>query len=242
MALTVMAWNVLQGGGERAARLAEAVRTVGPDVLMVTEYRHRAKHRLAERLAESGLVHQIEDADPAGYAGMLTASRHPLTPGDVAFGSETDSHRFRHLVVRGWDLVSAYVPGMSAEANRKEKYWQFLVDQAGPALAQRKCLITGDLNTGLHYRDEPGATLTCANHMQALFDAGWRDAWVERNRRSRPPGTWISNTGSPFRLDHAFLSPAAPKARVDYPPMIDTEKVLGRGGLSDHLPVVVRLP
>lgn len=223
--------------------MAQAVRTVGPDVLMVTEYRHRAKHRLAERLAEIGLAHQIEDPDLAGnHTGMLTASRHPLTPGDVVFDSDTDNHRFRHVVVRGWDVVSAYIPGKDAKANRKEKYWQFLVEQAGPVLAQRKCLITGDLNTGLHYRDELGATLVCANHMQALFEAGWRDAWVERNPRQRPPGTWISNTGNPFRLDHAFLSPAAPKARVDYPLTIGTETVWGRGGLSDHLPVVVRLP
>ena len=76
-----------------------------------------------------------------------------------------------------------------------------------------------------------------------LEAAGWRDAWIERNPRRRPPGTWFSpKYDNPFRLDHALLSPDAPRSRhVDYPSAIDGQNVLGRGGLSDHLPVVVKL-
>lgn len=244
MALKVVAWNVRQGGGGRAPRLADAVRTLSPDVVMISEYRHISRHGLAERLAAAGLGHQVESPDPRdGYTGMLICSRHQIDTGDVAFDSVTDGHRFCHFVVKGWDLVSSYIPGMKAEANRKEKYWQFLVNEAGPALAERRCLIAGDLNTGLHYRDELGATLACSELMQELFDAGWRDAWVERNRIARPPGTWISTAGNPFRLDHALLSPKSPRARnVDYPVVIGGEGVLGPGGLSDHLPVVISLP
>lgn len=78
--------------------------------------------------------------------------------------------------------------------------------------------------------------------MESLESRGWRDAWIERNRSTRPPGTRFSpNGGNPFRLDHAILSPAAKRAKsVDYPDMVGDRSVLEAPNVSDHLPLTIR--
>jgi exonuclease III len=105
-------------------------------------------------------------------------------------------------------------------------------------------LLIGDLNTGLHYRDEPGATFDCSEAMVELQQRGWTDAWIEQGRGKRPPASWWSpGYKTPYRLDHALLSPVSSRATtVEYPTHLDGDRMLcGRGALSDHTPLVVTL-
>jgi exodeoxyribonuclease III len=241
--LTVTAWNVRQGGGERAQRIVDAIATLQTDVAILSEWRANARNGLAARLEAAGFVHQVARPDPLGkYASILVASRRRIEVGPIVYTDVDDGHRFCHVVVDGWSIGGAYIPGHEDWNDRKQRFWSFILatwaeQVAGPAL------LCGDLNTGLWYRDEPGATLCCHDQHAALEHAGWRDAWIERNRQARPPATWFSPTGNGFRLDHALLSPNAPRSRrVDYPREIGDASVLGRGGLSDHLPLVISLP
>ena len=242
--LKVLAWNVQQGGGNRIPRIVAAIESEVPDVVVISEPRAGGRNCIASRLEDAGYVEQQGGQDPSGseYAALLIASRAPFEQGDVTFTSETDGHRFQHVTVDGVDLVGLYIPGVGAPDKRKQKFWDFLVGEAAPQLIGRKAMLIGDLNTGLHYRDEPGATLHCSEQFQALLDAGWVDAWVDRNPKARPPGTWISNGDNPFRIDHALVSPVVARARsVAYPTEINGESVFGENRLSDHLPVVVEL-
>lgn len=242
--LKVFAWNVQQGGGGRIPRIVAAIESENPDVVVISEPRAGGSNCIASRLEDAGYVEQQGGEDPSGsaYAALLIASRSPFEQGDVAFSSEADGHRFQHVKVNDLDLVGLYIPGIGAPDRRKQKFWDFLADEAAPKLVGRKAMLIGDLNTGLHYRDELGATLHCSEQFQTLLDAGWVDAWVDRNRKERPPGTWISNDGNPFRLDHALVSPMAGRAKsVAYPAELNGEPVFGENRLSDHLPVVVEL-
>jgi exonuclease III len=242
---TVTAWNIRQGGGDRAQRIVEALEHLGTDIAVLGEWRATSPNRIAHRLAAAGYEHQIGEPDPAGgYAGLLVASKRPIRSGAIVYDDPTDGHRFQHVEVIGtlWVIGAAYIPGHEQDTDRKRRYWDFIVNSWAPRTAQ-PALLCGDLNTGLHYRDELGATLQCHDRHSQLEASGWRDAWIERNPRRRPPGTWFSpKYDNPFRLDHAILSPTAPRARrTDYPATIAGQAVLGQGGLSDHLPVVVQL-
>ena len=131
------------------------------------------------------------------------------------------------------------------ELERKPAFWRFLVNDVEPVLRDVPAVVVGDLNTGLHYRDEPGATLVCAAEMAEFETRGWRDGWISRNPLARPPATWWSpQAKTPYRLDHALVSPASPRLRhVDYPERLDNgTPFVGPGGLSDHLPLVIDLP
>jgi exodeoxyribonuclease III len=252
--MRVVGWNVQQGGGPRIARLMSAMATLDADILVLSE--HRWSSSLARTLADHGWIHQVGTPDPAGgYAAVLVASRYPLRRLDPRVVGENCSQRWAYVEVVGreWAIAGALIPGIHRDhPTRKAQFWDFVLSEFAPVAADRPSLLIGDLNTGLHGIDEIGATLRCAEHMAALRSAGWVDVWHDLNPSERPPSTWWEPaTGNGFRLDHAFLSPASPRAiSIDYPLEIGGEattragarKVAGeRAPLSDHVPVVVEL-
>jgi exonuclease III len=242
----VTAWNIRQGGGDRAQRIVDALVAVDTDVAVLGEWRATSPNRLVERLAEVGYVHTIQQPDPlGGYAAVLVASRVPIESGANVYADESEGHRFVEFRAAGIPhvIAGALIPAHESGTDRKDRFWQYVVEEWAPSVAHEPALLCGDLNTGLHYRDELGATIRCSDQMESLYRAGWRDGWIERNRSARPPATWYSpGYDNPFRLDHAILSPAAIRVRsVEYPTRIGDDDVLGPGGLSDHLPLVVTL-
>lgn len=196
-------------------------------------------------MTDAGYERQIGKPDPVGgYAGLLVASKRPIQAGGIVYDDPTDGHRFQHIEVTGtpWVIGAAYIPAHERDTDRKRRYWDFIVNTRAPQTTQ-PALLCGDLNTGLHYRDELGATLQCQDRRSQLEASGWRDAWIEKNPRRRPPGTWFSpgydnRSGSNMRFSaRTLLEPAASTTR----PRSTTKRVLGKGGMSDHLPVVVEL-
>jgi len=243
--LRVVGWNVRQGGGSGCPAIASALVDLGADVAVISEHRPTGSGQLESCLAYQGFHHLLGGADPTGgHTGLLVASRQPIEAGTITFDSPTDGHRFRHVMAGRWHIACCYIPGSERGSSRKEEFWQFLLDTAEPVMRTVPTLLIGDLNTGLHYRDEPGATLDCSDAMVELERRGWTDAWVQRNREKRPPASWWSpGHKTPFRLDHALLSPVASRARaVDYPTHLNGDRPLcGKGALSDHAPLVVTL-
>lgn len=248
MVLRVVGWNVRQGGGtKRSPGIVAALHALGANVVVVSEHRATGAGRLSERLHDGGWTFQLGGIDPAGsHAGLLIASDRPLTQGELVFPDEADGHRLTHTRVDGWELLGAYLPvGGAADLPRKQACWRYIVDVAEPFLRDRRALLIGDLNTGLHYRDELGATFTCSEEMAVLYQRGWVDGWVSLNPTRRPPASWWSPQphSNPFRLDHALLSPSASRPiAVTYRQVLpDGTELCGAGALSDHAALEVDL-
>ena len=242
--MRVLAWNIRQGGGRtRQAAIADYVRSVNADVVVISEYSPGVENNLAVRLADRYTV--VETMHGTGHTNVLVlapsthsvAARLEPMPGP-------DSHRLVQVEVDGWQIFGCYLPG-KATGQRKLDFWRHLVDVVGPTMRDVPAVIIGDLNTGLHEWDEPGRDFVCADDMAALYASGWRDAWADCNPGVRPPGTWWSRVGNPFRLDHAILSPAAPRCTsIRY-----ESEVAGIGhpdfgwrSLSDHAALIIDLP
>lgn len=244
--LVIVGWNVRQGGGARCRDIVRALGDLETDVAVISEHRATGRGRLEELLAEQAYVHRLGGEDPTGgHTGLLVASRRPMDVGPITFDSALDGHRFRHVTVAGWQLACCYIPGSEPDSSRKQDFWQFLLDVAEPALRSAPAVLIGDLNTGMHYRDEPGATFACSEALVELEHRGWTDAWISRNPQKRPPASWWSpGHRTPYRLDHALLSPASRRATcVDYPTSLDSGALLGgKDALSDHTPLVLTLP
>ena len=247
--MRVVAWNVCKGGGGPLIdrRVASLV-ALEPTVIVLSE--HRSTGRLRDALEAAGFEVAFDGVDPTGgFAGLLvgtTAGVQATLRTDLTFTSSGDGHRFAVVDVDGWSIAAAYVPGYERHSTRKADFWSYLLWEMEPALHACPAMLCGDLNTGLHYRDELGATFECAEHLATLYERGWRDAWIERNRRSRPPASWCSPQAAhnPYRLDHAILSPASPKAKtVAYVTDLAHGRAMsGPGQLSDHAAIVIDLP
>jgi exonuclease III len=217
-----------------------------PTVIVLSE--DRATGRLNGVLEAGGFDVVFDGADPmGGFAGLLVGAAPGVAAtlrAGLTFASQDDGHRFAVVDVGGWSIARTYIPGYERHSTRKAHFWQYLLREVEPALRDRPALLCGDLNTGLHYRDELGATFECAEQLAALYEQGWRDAWIERNPKSRPPASWWSpQAKSAYRLDHAILSPASPKAKdVAYRTALDDGTLLtGVGRCSDHAALVVDL-
>jgi exodeoxyribonuclease III len=256
--MRVVGWNVRQGGGApRAPKLVAALISLAADVVVIGEYRPSSP--LSTLLVGRGWKHQVgmPDPTPGGNGAVLVVSRHPLREVEPRYLAPHAKHGWVNVEVvdSGWVVAGALIPGTDGRnperRKKKEQFWNFVVSEFAPASANRPTLLIGDLNTGLHGIDEKGATLVCAEDMAALRHSGWIDVWHALHPNGRPPPSWWSNRGNPFRLDHAFLSPCSPAAvGIDYPAEIDGVPTTRAGApraatecppLSDHVPVVIDL-
>ena len=61
--MRIVSWNILAGGGKRAASIAEQLERWRPSVVVLCEYRGTPPSQtLASRLSQMGLTHQRSTA------------------------------------------------------------------------------------------------------------------------------------------------------------------------------------
>lgn len=239
--MRLVTWNILHGGGTRrtpliALRLCE----LAPDLVVLTEYRRTTGGQIAGVLADRGLVHQRSTEPPAGRNGVFVASREPLGPGEPGPGGWA-AHRWLDVTLPtlGASLTAVHAPDTHrsdpARVQRQAAYWQHLV-RLCEARKGTNHAVAGDLNTGRHGLDECGRTFTGTVFLGRISTLGYRDAFrIDRPRDAAP--TWLSHTGSGFRIDAVWVSEAL-CGRV--------RKAFHEGSAraereSDHAPVVVDL-
>ena len=88
------------------------------------------------------------------------------------------------------------------QQKEKQKVFDYLIDACREGDSN---VITGDINTGLHYADEKGASFYCADALKALNDGDMPDAYRHLHGDKRE-FTWFSNAGNGFRIDHFMVS------------------------------------
>jgi exodeoxyribonuclease-3 len=243
--MKLISWNIQHGGGNRIVKLCSALIAHNPDVIALTEFRTKPGSHILEALAQAGWVYSAA-SDPVGSDnGICVLSRNPLRRGISTEAPQENAARWLNIDLprHGMGFAAVHVltsvprssdpPGIA-----KTRFWDAILRSA---LDRQKepFMFVGDFNTGLHLQDEMGKTFVCAEHFGRLTASGWIDAWRHFNG-SGLEATWYSRLpggrqGNPFRLDHAFVSPALlPRLRKCY--YSHTEREVG---ISDHSMIVV---
>ena len=76
--MTLLVWNIQNGGGTRIRRLVEEISAYDPDVVAVTEFRAGPGVALCAALKERGLPY-VETTNPTGNRdGIAVFSRVPI--------------------------------------------------------------------------------------------------------------------------------------------------------------------
>ena len=243
--MKLIAWNIQHGGGSRIERICAAVAAHNPDVIAFSEFRTKPGRRIVETLAEAGWTHSAGSAPAGSDNGICVVSRNPLAQCVSTKAGDENPTRWLnvHLPHHGLGFAAVHVmtsvpsfgkrPGVA-----KTRFWNAILRSA-LYRHEEPFLFIGDFNTGLHYQDEPGKTFVCTEHFARLTASGWIDAWRHFNGAGLE-GTWHSRfpggrQGNPFRLDHAFVSPAlSPRLRSCYFSHAERE-----AGISDHSMIVV---
>src|SRR5262245_45388589 len=74
--MRLLTWNLRHGGGAaRMPRIALAILSHRPDVVVLTEWRRTTGGQIAGVLADHGLKHQVCTDPPHGRNGVLVAAR-----------------------------------------------------------------------------------------------------------------------------------------------------------------------
>ena len=205
--MRIISWNVLIGGGPRIRSIVDCLLQRQPDVIVLQETLAGREDELCGRLRDAGFSHHATAAREAGQRGLCVLSRHTF--------EVLDSPSHASLHTRGWlelrlphagiDVGAVYAP---ATAPMLPAFWS-AAEAWWPACVDRPYLLIGDFNAGESHVDSNHRFQADAG-MVALRNSGLIDAWRLLHGDKRE-FTWrVTNKGKtfPFRLDHAFVSPA----------------------------------
>eukprot|EP00456_Euglypha_rotunda_P026667 TRINITY_DN21456_c0_g2_i3.p1 TRINITY_DN21456_c0_g2~~TRINITY_DN21456_c0_g2_i3.p1 ORF type:complete len:233 (+),score=27.18 TRINITY_DN21456_c0_g2_i3:196-894(+) len=202
--MKIVSLNVRQGGGERVPRLLRYLASVGPDVVVLTEFRQNPNAPLFRQgLAALGLSFHAAAPTTGRENSVGIFARASCSLRSCPEPAAEDAHRVISVQVGSLHLCGVYFPQQQAKA----RLFAFL-RSALPVRESAPLLVVGDYNTGQHHVDEAGASFHCANDFASLTGNGYIDCWRSRNPAMRE-FTWYSNAGNGFRIDHAFANATA---------------------------------
>lgn len=199
--MTVLAWNILHGGGPgRLPEIALAIGAERPDLCVLSEFRVARGGQLRAVLADQGLVHQAVAHGPDRLNGVLVACKAPIRDIQAIGGRWLDAA----IPQWGLSLTAVHIPD-DTHPGPKAEHWQRLI-----ALARLRRnthhLIIGDVNTGRRGQDADSGCFHCEALLGTLWSLGYQDAWRAQNPQVKEP-TWVAPWGEGRRIDAAYLSP-----------------------------------
>lgn len=223
--MRILEWNIRWGGGERMSQVLSAIETHEPDIAILSEYKAGASGiALVQGLQRQGLINSVASISSRGKLGVLIASRHDLTRGEMEISSGLDSCHLLHAQTSGIDLLGVYLPW----DDRKVPYWPPIHEFARTRQGA-DALLVGDFNTGCGPDDGEGEALRSALSLSQLTSFGFFDVWREANPGVREYSWGPSPIGSQ-RLDHIWAS-SAMRSRIPIVRFSHDERV---AAVSDH--------
>lgn len=237
--MTVVAWNVCGGGGQRISRVIRALSDLNASVVVLAEVTQR---RLAEwegALADLGLAHQAHrmdattDDDPYG---VFIASTEPLEPHAWPMDAPCPNRAVR-VRIGTVSIAGIHAPD---QAKPGRSFLEWLLAAAHPALGE-SALMIGDFNA-----DSDGNRLPLNRWFAPLVESGWDSAISESAPDTDHSTFWSGSDG--LAIDHALVS-ASLRARLGEAAVLDSiggTRTAGPGflvrdgALSDHRPLLVR--
>ena len=146
----LIAWNIRAGGGVRCERISDAILGLGPDAVILSEFRSTPpSQQIADTLGRAGLHHQSTTLPevPRGRNALLLASREPLRRVPLK-DPPRESGRWRIVRLQRSRIVLGGMHVPNQHTGRKPHYHDAVLSimrrwRGGPAI------FAGDTNSGL---------------------------------------------------------------------------------------------
>lgn len=215
--------------------MVDAIGTLAPDVLVLTEYVQGPAHDgFIAALAELGLRHCKVSTPVPKQNQVLIASRCFLVDGEILAPEIDPAMPPNALHVKlpelDLELLGVRVPDYGRQPALRGQAWDWLPETAR-RVADRPFVVAGDLNTDPSY-----SRARYGDRIGQLVDAGFTHA-VPATGASY----WARN-GHGVRIDHAFVTKGLAVASAEYVTRIGPHVFVGKpGGLSDHAALVVEI-
>lgn len=190
--------------------MAEALVSLSPDVMVLTEYVPGKLHeKFTADLRSRGFVWTLSPASPAirRQNQVLIASRTPITPGEIQAPliSPAFPSNVLHVCIpgMGFEVLGLRVP-MPLNPEIRNKYWNWIYETA-QQLRDCPAIILGDLNNDTGAKGPEGGV-----RFNQLKAGGWYRAPASGK------SYWSKDGSVESRLDHALFSPHFEVSRAEY--------------------------
>lgn len=115
----LICWNIRHGGGERIAKIAEALTSATPDIVILCEFKPNANGNIVRFVLERlGLVHQRCASTAPSRNSVFIASREKLTLESQESWPDADHWRIVTATTYGVRVLATYFPASSAHRQR----------------------------------------------------------------------------------------------------------------------------
>lgn len=258
--MKILTWNILHGGGKRAANITVEIIERSPDVMVLSEFRGKMAGQLRAMLSEHGWRYQVlaGEGQPGEANAVLIASRTPV------MGRPLDENPVPRRAVEAYlpdvdlTVMGCHVPDQPG-ATERLGCWRAITNRA-KNLSDAQVVVIGDFNTGRHLEDEVGRGFSNVEALGTLWTHGYRDAfrllhpgskeasWSDRSldegtatiRRTRfnplkdsglhTPDTFAGVVLGAVRIDGAWVSHRLTNAIT----RAEYDHEVRRQGVSDH--------
>jgi len=227
--LKFLSWNILQGGGSRAAKIVQFIVAQKPHIVVLSEFRNNDKGNfIRKQLLDLGFHFQAVSLTHSDTNSVLIASR-------IAFNSRLFLQTkldFAHTVIAA-DFDAFHLYGVYLPHKKKHKLFELLIDEMK---LNKPALIMGDFNTGKNFIDQKGDSFWYTTQLTKLEKTGTVDAFRHINGDVETY-SWYSHQGNGYRYDHIYTSEEllAVVKECDYVHEAREQK------LSDHSPMFLTL-
>ncbi len=227
--LSVLSWNIQQGGGSRVQSILNKLINSKSQILILSEFRNNKNGRLIRQvLLDAGYRYQVVSAADADTNAVAIFSKVPCN--SQLFNDTGLDFSYDLALI---DIGVIHIIGVYLPHKKKHKLFDLLIEHA-----QRDVplIIAGDFNTGKNFIDQKGDSFWYTDKLLQLEKSSMIDAFRALHG-DQESYSWYSHQGNGYRYDHTYVSQVLrPTLQACY-----YEHSWREEKLSDHSPMFLNL-
>lgn len=196
--LSILSWNIRQGGGSRVVGIIQALVKSKATIVVLSEYKNNDKGEMIRaKLLSAGYRYQAVTSARPDVNSVLIASKLPCNTVLHPKADTEYAHNIVEIQTEALNLIGVYLP-------HKKKHTLLPYIQQVISATETPYVIAGDYNTGINGVDQVGSSFWYQPEMLAFGKLGYVDAFRVKHNTAIEY-SWYSHQGNGYRYDHTYI-------------------------------------
>jgi exonuclease III len=196
--LSILSWNIQQGGGIRTIEITRAIAKSAPDIIIFSEFRNNENGaKIRSRLLLYGYLFQFVTNAMPQENSVLIASKIACNSTLYPHADPEYSANILSIQMEAFNLMGVYLPH-----KKKHNLLPFIIDTV--IKSSTPYIIAGDFNTGKNYLDQKGNSFWYTDQLEKLEASNYSDAFRHMHKDVKE-FSWYSHQGNGYRYDHTYV-------------------------------------
>lgn len=194
--LSILSWNIRQGGGRRTAQIVDLIDSVKAYIVILSEYRNndRGEH-LTMLMRAKGYIHMYAPPEDKTKNSVAIFSKMEGKP-EVHHDADTIyPYNIMSVHFDAFSVCGVYLPH-----KKKHKLIPYITELGN----KHNYIVAGDYNTGKNFIDQKGKTFWYTDELLKFEQSGYIDAF-RHIHGDVSEFSWYSYHGNGFRYDHTYV-------------------------------------